>query len=228
MIELDVPYFKQTVIGSCGPASLMMVLKHHRPEIKISRTLEFRAWMYSQLFPLGMTDAFGLAGFAATRRLEALVIKEQRGFDISFNYGYIGWLFNVFMLPVLKFNYDRIRTNALNRGVKEFYEKVDINMIEHFVQNKKPPIVMVDQTGYAPDDNYQDGVLHWVVVTGFDSETVKMNDPDLGPMVVPKVDFEKALDLRRNFETDRRIVIIDSGEGSSDRSLKTSSLSEPQ
>ncbi|MFQ6134395.1 MAG: peptidase C39 family protein [Nitrososphaerales archaeon] len=215
LTQLDVPYFKQTTIGSCGPACLMMVLKYHRPEVKVNRILEFRAWMHAQLFPLGMTDAFGLAEFAATRRFGALVIKEEKRFNVSFDYGYISWFFTIFMLPVLRFNYDRIRTNALSRGVTEFYEKVDIDTIERFVQDKKPPIVMVDQTGYAPDDDYQNGMLHWVVVTGFDSETVKINDPDLGPLAVPKVDFVKALDLlRRNFETDRRIVVIDSEEGS--------------
>ncbi len=214
MTVLCVPYFKQTVIGSCGPACLMMVLKYHRPELEVNRFLEFRAWMHSQLFPFGMTDAQGLAGFAVARRFKALVIKEKRGFDISFDIRYLGWFLTNFMLPFVRFNYERVRTGALSTGVKEFYEKIDIDTIEHFVQNKKPPIVMVDQTGYAPDDNYQNGVLHWVVVTGFSSEAVTMNDPDIGPMTVPKVDFVKALDLQRNFGTDRRIVIIDSNEGS--------------
>lgn len=150
--------------------------------------LEFTTWMYSQLFPFGMTGTLGLAGFAITRGFKALVIKEEEEFNLYFDYGYLKKLFINFILPIFKFNYYRIRTNTLNRGVKELYQKVDLDIIEHSVQDKKPPIVMVDQTGYSPDDDYPDGLLHWVVVTGFDSETVMINDPDLDPIVVSQIE----------------------------------------
>jgi hypothetical protein len=220
--NLDVPYFKQTVIGSCGPAALLMVLKYHRPETDMNRVLEFRAWRYASLFPFGMTDAPGLAGFAAKRGLKALVLKEEPGFELYFDYGSLRRLFTAAMLPILRFNYHRIRRDALRRGVEERYGKISINSVEEFVRVGKPPIVMVDQTGYAPDDNWQDGVLHWIVVTGFDAKNIRINDPDMGPLTVSKTSFEKALDLRRNFETDRRIVVVSPNDFSS------SSYAEPR
>ncbi len=208
MVELDVPYFKQAVIGSCGPASLMMVLKYYQPDLNLSRFLELRAWSYASLFPFGMTDAHGLAGYAAKRGLNALVLKEEQRFDLRFEYGPLSWFFNGITVPLMRFNYNRIRKKALKHGVEERYVKIEVNSIEELVRAGRPPIVMVDQIGYAPDENWKDGVLHWVVVTGFDSNNIKINDPDIGPTTVPKADFEKSLDLRRNFHTDRRVVVI--------------------
>jgi hypothetical protein len=199
-----------------------MVLKYHRPETDMNRVLEFRAWRYASLFPFGMTDAPGLAGFAAKRGLKALVLKEEPGFELYFDYGSLRRLFTAAMLPILRFNYHRIRRDALRRGVEERYGKISINSVEEFVRVGKPPIVMVDQTGYAPDDNWQDGVLHWIVVTGFDAKNIRINDPDMGPLTVSKTSFEKALDLRRNFETDRRIVVVSPNDFSS------SSYAEPR
>ncbi|MCL4437332.1 MAG: peptidase C39 family protein [Thaumarchaeota archaeon] len=208
MVELNVPYFKQVVIGSCGPASLLMVLKYHQPDLKLSRLLEIRAWSYASLFPFGMTDAHGLAGYAVKRGLNAIVLKEEQRFNLSFEYGPLGWFFNGITIPLLRFNYNRIRKKALKLGVEERCIKIDIGTIEELIRMGRPPIVMVDQIGYAPDDNWKDGVLHWVVVTGFDSNSIKINDPDIGPTTVPKADFEKSLDLQRNFRTDRRVVVV--------------------
>lgn len=186
----------------------MMVLKYHKPELEVNRVLEFKAWIYAQLFPFGMTDAFGLAGFAAGKEFGALVVKEEKEMNLTVRDGAMKRLVNA-MLPIFRFNYDRIRADALRRGVKEIHSKISVETIERFVEDGRPPIVMVDQTGYAPSDDYRYGILHWVVVTGFNTESVKINDPDIGPsIVVSKPDFEKSLDLRRNFGTDRRIVVV--------------------
>jgi len=229
LVELNVPYFKQAVIGSCGPASLMMVLKYHQPDSKLSRLLELSAWNYASLFPFGMTDAHGLAGYAAKRGLNALVLKEEQKFNLRFEYGPLSWFFNGITVPLMRFNYNRIRKKALKRGVEEHYVKIDVDTIEELVRTGRPPIVMVDQIGYAPDDNWKDGVLHWVVVTGFDSSSVKINDPDIGPTTVPKADFEKSLDLQKNFRTDRRVVVVaqrSSEETSSNTTATSSSAAE--
>lgn len=224
MVELDVPYFRQTALGSCGPACLMMVLKYHRPEMEVSKVLEFKAWLYAQLFPFGMTDAFGLAGFAAVKGFRALVVKEKKRFGMALGDGDLRRFFVNVTLPLFRFNYERIRYDALRRGVSEVYGDIDVGMIERFVYSGRPPIVMVDQTRYAPEGNYRYGMLHWVVVTGVDSENVKLNDPDLGRgVVVPRSVFERALDLKRNFRMDRRLVIVDVKEP-----IRTPSSSEPR
>lgn len=213
-INLDVPMFRQTMIGSCGPACLLMVLKYLNPDMKINRLLEFRAWMFAQLFPFGMTDAFGLAGFATGKQFEAMVIKEKKGFDLHYQTDYFSWFISKIMMPFLRFNYERIRVKAVRIGVIEEYKRIDLEMIEDFVMKKKPPIIMVDQTGYISNSNYNEGVLHWVVVTGFTLDEIKLNDPDMGQLIIPKEDFRKAIDLKKNFKTDKRLLIIDNKMGS--------------
>ncbi len=212
-INLDVPIFRQTMLGSCGPACLLMVLKYHNPNLKINRILEFRAWIFAQLFPFGMTDAFGLAGFAVGRQFDAMVIKEKKEFDIYFKIDYLSWIANKIMIPFFRLNYERIRKNTLRMGVIEKYKKIDLDTILDYVKKKKPPIVMVDQTKYNSESNYSEGILHWVVVTGFSSNKIKINDPDIGPLIIPKEDFKKSIDLK-NFRTDKRIVIINNRNNS--------------
>jgi hypothetical protein len=208
-IDLDVPYFKQAMIGSCGPACLLMVMKYHRPNLKLDRVSEFRVWIFAQLFPFGMTDVFGLAGFAAGRQFKASVIKEERKFELFFNHGRFAWIFTNILVPFFRFNYERIKSKAIKKGVKHHYKKIDFETIEYYVKKKIPPIVMVEQTEYISDKNYPDGILHWVVVTGFNSEKVKINDPDIGPLVIPKTDFIKSINLTKKFNTDKRLVIIE-------------------
>ncbi len=171
--------------------------------------MEFKAWMFAQLFPFGMTDAFGLAGFASRKQFEALVIKEKKGFDLYFETNYFLKFITKTMILFFRFNYERIRVKAMKMGVIEEYKNINLEMIEDFVKKKKPPIVMVDQTGYMSDPYYSEGLLHWVVVTGFSSDEIKINDPDMGTLIISKVDFIKAIDLKKNFRTDKRLVIID-------------------
>lgn len=206
--NLDVPIFNQIMLGSCGPACLLMVLKYHNPDLKINRLMEFKAWMFAQLFPFGMTDAFGLAGFAAEKQFEALVIKEKKGFDLYFESNYFLKFIYKLMILFFRFNYERIRVKSMRMGVIEEYKNIDLKMIEDYVTEKKPPIVMVDQTGYMNDTYYSEGILHWVVVTGFSSDKITINDPDMGKLTISKVDFIKAIDLKKNFRTDKRLVII--------------------
>lgn len=212
MTALDVPYFKQAMLGSCGPASLLMVLKYHRPELELNRLLEFRAWATANIFPFGMTESFGLALFAAKSGFTPLVLKEDLGFHMKFRDMYVNRrLFDV-VLPILKLGYKRLLAESRSRGLEVVYGPIDLDVIERFVEKGLPPIVMVDQTGYAPDEDYRYGVLHWVVITGFEDDTVIINDPDLGPnLAVPRSKFTHALDLlRENFQTDRRLVVVKS------------------
>jgi len=213
LTKLNVPYFKQSMLGSCGPASLLMVLKYHRPELKLSRLLEFRAWMAAEIFPLGMTESLGLAVFAAKLSFTPLVLKEEEGFHMEFHDIRVGRrLFNL-MLPIFRLGYRRLSAEAEQVGVEVVYRPVDLGLIEEFVERGLPPIVMVDQTGYAPDEDYRYGVLHWVVVTGFEGDVIVINDPDLGPNLrVSRGSFNHALELlRENFQTDRRMVVVRRG-----------------
>lgn len=48
---------------------------------------------------------------------------------------------------------------------------------------------------HAPDEDFRHGILHWVVVTGYDNDAI-INDPDIGSKLkVPANDFSRALDL---------------------------------
>lgn len=41
-MKFNVPYYVQTSEFSCGPACVLMVMKHFEPNLKLNRELEFK------------------------------------------------------------------------------------------------------------------------------------------------------------------------------------------
>lgn len=202
------PYYKQTVIGSCGPACLMMLLKHQKPDRKFGKFHEFRAWFDAWLVPFGMTESYGLAKHALKYGLKPIVIKESQEFSISLPKSWKLASLLKPMLPYMKLTYKRIRKAALKNGVQEKNSTITLSLIRELIDSNNYPILMVDQSKYAWDESFPDGVLHWIVVTSHDSNGFIINDPDIGPdMKITNEELEKAIDLS-NFGTDRRLLIL--------------------
>ena len=64
-IQLDVPYFQQTRLATCGPAALMMILKYYDPTYKCTRKNETKLWRQSRsLIIFGATLQYRLAALA--------------------------------------------------------------------------------------------------------------------------------------------------------------------
>jgi len=188
----------------------MMVLKHQKPDSKFGKFHEFGAWFDAWLVPFGMTESYGLANHALRYGLKAKVIKESQEFRISLPKS---WKFASLLKPMLsymKFTYGCKRKAALKNGVQEKNSPITLSLIRELIDSKNYPILMVDQSKYAWDESFPDGILHWVVVTGYDDDGFIINDPDIGPdMKITKEDLGKAIDLS-NFGTDRRLVILQS------------------
>ena len=205
----EFPYYKQTVIGTCGPACLLMHFKHKNPTKKFGKFHEFKAWIEAWLIPFGMTESYSLAKHALKHGFKPIVIKEHQGWNMSFPKSWkLGSLFKL-MLSYMKFTYNRARKSALKMGVGEKNFAVTPDLVKRIIDEGRKPIVMVDQSKYAWDASFSDGVLHWVVVTGYDKEGFYINDPDIKPnMKITNKEFEDAINLS-NFGTDRRLVILD-------------------
>ena len=185
-----------------------MHLKHKKPKRNFGKFHEFKAWFDTWLVPFGMTESYSLARHALKYGFRPVVIKEHQEFSMSFPKNWK--LASVFkpMLSYMRFNYKHAREFALKMGIEEKNFNITSDLIRQIIDDSKKPIVMVDQSKYSWDPSFPDGVLHWVVVTGYDEEGLYINDPDIKPnMKLTNKEFEDAIDLS-NFGTDRRLVIL--------------------
>jgi len=155
-----------------------------------------------------MTESYGLAKCALKYCLKPVVVKESQDFMMSLPKN---WKFASILKPMLSymsFKYKRVRKSALRMGIEEKNTTITPTLVKQIIDFNKKPIVMVDQSKYAWDKSYSDGVLHWVVATGYDEDGFIINDPDIKPeMKLSEKEFEDAIDLS-NFGTDRRLVIL--------------------
>ena len=60
-MKFNVPYYEQTSEFTCGPACILMVMKHFDPKIELTRQLEFEVWRYCNMIGTKGADPFGLA-----------------------------------------------------------------------------------------------------------------------------------------------------------------------
>lgn len=187
----------------------MMLLKFHRPSIQTDRLLEFRVWTEAALWPLPMTEGFGLANSASKLGFYATVVKDNMALKLFApkRYGPPGLMNAAFSLAAIRYRY--LHEKASRRGIRSVKGAVTLGLIKDALARRIPPIVMVDQGWYAPDKSFPEGVLHWIVVTGADEEGVVIHDPDLGgSIMLSKEQFEKSMDLSR-FTNHREILLIE-------------------
>ncbi|MCI4369470.1 MAG: peptidase C39 family protein [Thermoplasmata archaeon] len=207
----DVPYLKQKMIGSCGPACVQMVCGWLRSESTVLVGSEMVPWARSWIFPFGMTESFGLARLLRDVGAEVTVYKERPGFSLHpAGDSPMARMFRVFGLgasPVARWRTVR----ALGKGVEVVLGPVTLELLDANDPALLPAIIMVNQGVYAPDPDWPEGVLHWVVVTGIDPEHVRFHDPDLGPdQEVGRPVFERAMDVRP-MGIDRQMVVARPG-----------------
>jgi hypothetical protein len=173
-MNFKVPYYAQSSEFTCGPACVLMVLKHFNPRLKLSRTLEFEVWRQCNMIGVKGADPYGLsvplidAGYEvhlATQRRriidDALWRQRPRRRHITPE-----------EVSLTLFGVAENRKRALGRGLP--------------VENRQPTVERIAQRvreGFVPVALVHMGVLHrldiphWVVVTDVGEDQVAFNDP---------------------------------------------------
>jgi ABC-type bacteriocin/lantibiotic exporter with double-glycine peptidase domain len=191
-LMIDVPYFKQTRISTCGVASLMMVMKYWDNNFEFSRRNEFSLWMKSNPFIfLGGALQFGLAKTALKMGFKTQIYQKTNFSEIFPN------------KPKIIDLYEWIASfGARYNKIPIYYNKNILDEIFKSIEEKIPPIVFLNLKPIVGEN-----VLHWFVVTGFDGDNVYVNDPYVpnGSSINNKKDFLVKLDVfKRAISTDKK------------------------
>jgi hypothetical protein len=169
----NVPYYAQSSEFTCGPACVVMVMKHFDSAIKASRQLEFEVWRQCNMIGVRGADPYGLSVPLLDAGYEVYLITRRKrivNYDL--------WSrrrrrhFSADDMALSLFGMNQNQQRALGRGL--------------FIQYKKPvvkDIVLGVNRGFIPMTLVHMGIVHslniphWVVVTDVDQELVTFNDP---------------------------------------------------
>lgn len=165
----DIPFYRQTLDFTCGPAALMMAMEALGYRGKLDRTLEVTLWREATTVFLlsghGGCSAFGLALAALRRGFRVRVVSDGA-------VPFVDSVRSADKKEVIDLVHRQFVNEIAEReGVMEV-GPVDAEVARDAVIEGGVPLVLV--SGYRL---YREKVPHWVVVTGFDDEHLYVNDP---------------------------------------------------
>jgi len=168
-VSLDIPFYHQRHDFTCGSASLMMAMKYFDPSLEMSGDLEIDIWRESNLVEDWSTCGRGLAYSAAKRGYGAKIFASVD--DIPFKDKILSVSSNVDP-KVLEFFFRDMKRRALALDVPEINKRVAFEDISSAIRQKSVPIILVNAKFLHNED-----APHWIVVRGWNSQGVFINDP---------------------------------------------------
>jgi len=194
MTRFNVPYYAQSSDFSCGPACVLMVMKHFEPKRAIHRDLEFEVWRQCNMIGIKGADPYGLSVPLLDAGYEVRLLTERRRtVDID------QWrrrLVRRFPREDVELSFFGMRQNrlrALKRGLKVRFKRPAVKDIILGLGDDYAPIALVHM-GVVHSLN----IPHWVAVTDADEESVRFNDPyppkGRKDLVLSPAKFQKIID----------------------------------
>ena len=99
----------------------------------------------------------------------------------------------------------RLRSlQVLQLGIEEEFNNASLQYIKKILSAKYIPIVLINAQAINP---YLESSPHWVVVSGYNSDSFFINDPYSDSTITIEADtFKSAL----GFENNQHIIVVDS------------------
>lgn len=204
-----VPYYRQTLNFTCGPASLIMAMKAHDATQTATRSEELRIWREA-------TTIFMTSGLGGCGPHGLALAAAHRGYNVQ-----------VFIYPETILFIDSVR----NSRKKEVIELVQQDFEQELLEKKIPVTVENFTFERIEQSMYEGGIAlvlttvwylasektpHWVTVSGFDSDFVWYHDPfvdsemNISPeecmhIPMPRKDFDR---MCRYGKTGQKALVI--------------------
>lgn len=206
---IRVPYYRQTLDFTCGPAAIMMAMKAIDADLPLERKLELRIWRES-------TTIFMASGHGGCGPYGLALSAYHRGFDVELYVNDPGALFidsvrDVRKKDVIRLVQEDFEQELQDYGITVTYESLHAGAIQEKFESGGIPVVLISSYRI-----YGEKEPHWVVVTGFDERYIYVHDPfvdsekDRSPidcinMPILKKDFER---MARYGKAGQKAVII--------------------
>lgn len=165
-----VPYYRQTLDFTCGPAAVLMAMHSLDPEIPFERTQEIQLWRES-------TTVFMTAGHGGCGPHGMALAAWHRGFDVEMFLSEEGALFtdsvrSTEKKEVMALVQEQFAKEVAEVGIPVHYRQLGLEEMREAFTNGGIPVVLISSYRI-----YREKFPHWVVVTGFDDRYVYVHDP---------------------------------------------------
>jgi hypothetical protein len=169
-IHLELPFYRQHYDFTCGPTSLMMVMKYFDKKIKLTRELEMDIWREANMLESYGTSRYGLAFSAATRGFSVRIYANIKG------PGFIRKIESIVGKVdqrLLRFFLEDRKKRSFELGAKEkFVEKISGYLLRKTLESGYIPLVLSNAEYFGAED-----IPHWVVVAGIDNRWLYSYNP---------------------------------------------------
>ncbi len=172
-MKFNVPYYAQTSEFTCGPACVVMVMKHFDPRTRTDRYLEFEIWRQCNMIGVRGADPYGLSVPLLNRGYQVFLVTRRKK---TVNYPVwkraVRSRFSIGEIELSLLGMSQNQRKALNNGLNVQYKRPVVADIVRKLRDGIIPIALVHM-GVVHGLN----IPHWVVVTGADDRKVVFNDP---------------------------------------------------
>lgn len=167
-----VPYYKQTLDFTCGPATLMMAMHALDDSIEMDRRLELRLWRESTTIFMtsghGGCGPYGLALSAHTRGFKPdIYVKDEAAL-------FVDSVRNMEKKEVIRLVQEDFREELEKRRIPIHYHALSVEDLKQQFKSGGIPIVLISSYRLIGEKS-----PHWVVVTGFDNHFIYVHDPNV-------------------------------------------------
>lgn len=169
-VMLQVPYFRQTLDFTCGPAALMMAMAALDPALAMNRALELKLWRES-------TTIFMTAGHGGCGPYGLALAAHRRGFDVEVYLSHEQELFldsvrRAEKKEVIRLVEDEFRREIHAARIPVRHQPLDAAGLEAAIRSGAVPVVLISTYRF-----HSFRFPHWLVVAGYDREFVYAHDP---------------------------------------------------
>lgn len=207
----EVPYYRQTLEFTCGPAALLMAMHALDPELAPDRKLELRIWRESTTVFMtsghGGCGPYGMALSAFHRGFGVEVWASAPGTEL-----FVDSVRSEEKKEVIRLVQEDFVEEMARHGIPLHHGRLGIADLQAAFESGGIPVVLISSYRI-----YRERFPHWVVVTGFDDRFVYVHDPyvdedesktsmDCVNMPIPKREFEGMTRYGRNAQ--RAAVIV--------------------
>ncbi|MDW7771583.1 MAG: GNAT family N-acetyltransferase/peptidase C39 family protein [Desulfobulbaceae bacterium] len=189
-----VPYYRQTLEFTCGPACLMMAMAALDNTLEFSRHLELRLWREA-------TSIFMTSGHGGCGPFGLALAAFHRGFSVEVYASeadelFVGSVRSEEKKEVIKLVNEDFLEEIRIKGIPLHNSRLNTDDMEEKLKAGGIPIVLISSFRI-----YKEKFPHWVVVTGMDERFIYIHEPyvdvDSGKTITVCVNLPIA---RRDFE----------------------------
>jgi len=172
LVHPHVAHYSQTTDFTCGPASLMMVMKTLRPSIELSRSLELQIWREA-------TTIFMTSGHGGCSPQGLTLAANKRNFVTtlitnSIDTPFINSVRSEEKKSVVELVHQDFQTEIEQTDIKVEIGNIDVEVLRPMVEKGALAVLLI--SSYRLNKSKSP---HWVVLVSISDTFVYFHDPDI-------------------------------------------------